>query len=284
MAQIDYYNDNSQWGQYQYAKLDQVVNNYIASRNSDDYDFNSQRHTVIAHSRRIVKEFYYDILQEIKVFEVTLGPTLEIVLPVDYVDYVRISTRDMAGKLTPIAENRSINISRNYLQDHEYNLLFDQDGNILEGSTRRDNQFTNTSKGGETEYEVCYPSAFNRNLSNVYSNGAYTVDKESGLIRFSSSVESKDIVIEYISDGFFIDDGKNEDQTKFKIHKFAESALIDGIYYLSIKNRRNVPANEKQRARKEYYNSKRVAKRRINMSNKVEFLQAMKGSSVWIKS
>lgn len=286
-TQFDYYQDDAQWGNYQYIKLEDIINNYMATRDSDDYDFASPRYRVLGHAMRIMKEFYFDVLQDVKVIELSLGPTLQVTLPPDYVDYVRISTRDEEGNLYPMAENKTLNISRAYLQDHEYNLLFDLDGNVLQGSVKRSNEYENTS--GIKEYLVCYPSAmgsapnFSRNLSKVYERGSYMIDNTTGVIRFSSDVESKDIVLEYVSDGLFIDDGQSEDQTKFQVHKFAETAMMDGIYYLNILKRRNVPANEKARARKEYYNSRRLAKRRINQSNNAEWLQAMRGSNAWIK-
>ena len=55
------------------------------------------------------------------------------------------------------------------------------------------------------------------------------------------------------------------------------------IFYELIKNRKTVPAVEKQRAKKEYGNSKRIAKRRINTVRADEFRQAFKSSNKWIK-
>ena len=74
-----------------------------------------------------------------------------------------------------------------------------------------------------------------------------------------------------------------EADTTLKIHKFAEQAVLDYIYYHLIKNKRSTPANEKMRARKEYYNSKRQAKRRITPLTKENLLQVFKSDSKFIK-
>jgi hypothetical protein len=44
-----------------------------------------------------------------------------------------------------------------------------------------------------------------------------------------------------------------------------------------------VPANEKARAQKEYSNSKRITKRRLNTLTFTDLIQVFKGDSKWIK-
>lgn len=287
MSQQDYYNDSSQWGQYQYITLEQVISDYMAGRDSDDYDSKNPRYMVYQKARNILSELYYDVMQEIKAIQLEVNSSLQLTLPEDYVDYVRISVRKNDGKLYPIAENKSLNISRNYLQDSDAEILFDSDGYILQSSKLTSSDYVSSS-----HYFFCYgytPSPnFNTNIANLYAAGSYIIDKDSGVIRFSSEIESKDIVLEYVSDGLYVDTDPNAtertDDTAIRVHKFAEQALVDGIYYLLIKKRRNVPANEKARARKEYYNSRRIAKRRLNKANRNELIQAMKGVNVWNKN
>ena len=92
----------------------------------------------------------------------------------------------------------------------------------------------------------------------------------------------RNIVLEYISDGLFTGcEGRPEED--IRIHKFAEAAILDYIFYELLKNRRNVPQNEKARSRKEYFNSRKNAKQRINSLRKDELLQVFKGASRWIK-
>lgn len=288
MASIDYYGDDSQWGQYQYLTLEEVINNFLMSRDSDDYAAMASRVKVLYHARRGLREFYYDVLQEVQGIELDLSPTLQVTLPPDYVNYVRISWVDEFGQLHVMARDDKMSIALEYLQDHEYNLLFDDNGCVLigDGEDEEEEEIdpdTDSTLNPSYGYSFC-ESGFqpNRDTSRDFPNGKYKIDKGRGIIQFGSDAMGKSIVLEYISDGLFTGcEGRPE--AEIRVHKFAESALIDYIYYQLIKQRRNVPFNEKQRARKEYYNSVRIAKRRINALRKAEIIQVFKGQSVWIK-
>jgi hypothetical protein len=286
----DYYNDSSQWGDYQYITLDQVVNNFLASRDDDDYTGNVPRYRVLYHARRGLREFYYDVLREIQAIELELSQSLMVTLPPDYVNYVRISWVNENNELVPMAMDGRIKIAKEYLQDHEYNLLFDDTGCVLEGSGdpiyNPDAASVLDSSGDNrvSSYYAFCDNGFqpNRNMSDVYTSGKFAIDKNKGVIVFGSEVFGKKIVLEYISDGLYTGcEGRPE--AEIRVNKFAESALLDFIYYELIKKRRHVPLYEKKLARKEYYNNRRIAKRRINTLRKSELIQAFKGSSKWIK-
>jgi hypothetical protein len=283
MASIDYYEDSSQWGQYQYTTLEDIINNYLMSRDGDDYSAMTPRFKILYQAMRGLREFYYDVLQEVKATSLELSPSLTITLPPDFVNYVRISWLDDDGILHPMAMDNRMSIAKEYLQDHNYNILFDNDGNPLIGSDNLSSSGDSMSSSGSSCNNLCSPSFLpNADMSKSFTNGKYKIDKSRGIISFGSAVEGKEIVLEYISDGIFTGfEGRPEQD--IRIHKFAESAVLDYIYYQLIKNRRNVPYNEKMRAKKEYYNSRRVSKMRINTIRKSELLQVFKGNSKWIK-
>ena len=58
-----------------------------------------------------------------------------------------------------------------------------------------------------------------------------------------------------------------------KIHKFCEEALRSYMYYKYIQRKRGVPANEKQMAKRSYYNEKRLARARMMNFNKEAAMQ-----------
>ncbi len=58
-----------------------------------------------------------------------------------------------------------------------------------------------------------------------------------------------------------------------KVHKFCEEALRCYIYYKYIQRKRGVPANEKQMAKRAYYNEKRLARARMMSFNKEAAMQ-----------
>lgn len=286
MTAEEYYQEDAPHGGYQYTKINDLINDYIMSRSSDDYTADTPRYQILYQAMKGLREFYYDVLQEVKGRALELSPTLQVILPQDYVNYVRISWVDDFGQLHPMAMDDRMSIASDYLQDVNFNLLFDVDGCVL-----LDNKDGTSFKGSTvvdglaSSYEYQFrQNTFkpNRNLSNVYENGKYKIDKERGIIQFGSDIKGRVIVLEYISDGLFSGcEGKPEEE--IRVNKFAESALLDYIYYQLTKNSRNIPANEKARARKEYYNSRRIAKARINTLRKEELIQTFKGSTKWIK-
>tara|TARA_R100001440_G_scaffold38250_2_gene57946 strand:- start:2137 stop:3360 length:1224 start_codon:yes stop_codon:yes gene_type:complete len=58
-----------------------------------------------------------------------------------------------------------------------------------------------------------------------------------------------------------------------KIHKFCEEALRSYMYYKYIQRKRGIPANEKQMAKRAYYNEKRLARARMMNFNKEAAMQ-----------
>ena len=286
-----YDEDSGAWGNYQYTTLEEIVNNYMMSISSDDYTASFNRYQILFQARRGLRELYYDVLREVKGIALDLSPTLQVVLPPDYVNYVRISWVDSNGVMYPMAVDNRIPIAEEYLQGSNYELLFDDDGctlkadsTVIKGSTPEENpNLEKILSSCSYRYSFC-ESGYqpNRDMSKVFSNGKYKIDKELGVIQFGSDAKGKTIVLEYISDGLYEGCG-SEGESQQRVNKFAETTLYDYIYYELIKRLRNVPANEKARAKKEFYNARRIAKMRINTLRKDELLQIFKGSSKNIK-
>jgi hypothetical protein len=269
----DYYTNEELHGNYQYVTLEDIVNNFIMSGQDDDYTSNVDRYKVLYQARRGFRELYFDAVGEVKPIALELSPQLTVTLPQDYVNYVRISWLDSEGGLHAMALDNTLSIAKEYLQDNEYGLLFDSEGDILEGSpvpNTKNNSITLNQRG------------FNPNvdLSKSYKNGSYNIDKSNGLIKFGSEVFGKTVVLEYISDGVFTN---AEGSTDLKIHKFAETAVYDWMYWQLIMRRIHVPANEKSRARKEWFNSRRLSIRRINAIKSEDLRQVFKSGTKWIK-
>jgi hypothetical protein len=287
MSAYDYYTNPSEWGNYQNITLETIVNDFMAGQDPDDYTATVKRSQILLRARQAIQDLYFDVANEVKGRTLVIDSRLQIVMPTDYVDYVRISWVDELGILHPMAANKSKAAAKTYLQDHEFNILFDGDGCILEDSSSvasSANSLDDKAKDRARLSGCCiYPFIPNKNLSNSYPNGSFVINKEVGVIQFSSDIESKTIVLEYFSDGLAKGcDGKSDEQ--ISIHKFCSKAVREYIYFELIKNRRNVPANEKLRARKEYYNERRKAKQRLSGMKIADILQAFKGGSKWIKT
>ena len=276
-----YYGDESQWGNHQYVTIKDLVNDFMFSLTDDSSVSNVDIDLVVYHAKRAVQELYFDIVNEVISIELDLNPSFIMALPHDYVQYVQISWVDLNGRKHPLAIDTRSNLAQAYLQDNNYDFLYDVDGDILQGSHAQDlladTDQSNYTDAGTVSNERGAPS-FNLDRSKVFKNGSYIIDKERGIIQFSSSVQGRTIVLDYISDGLF-----QRADSDIRIHKFAEDAASEYIYWMLIKRNKNIPRNEKEGARRDWFNARRVAKRRIKPIRYEEIRQVMKGGSKMIK-
>jgi len=274
-----YYDDSEQWGQHQYTTIKDIVNNFMFSQEEDSLVSNIHRNRVAYYAKRVVQELYYDVLNEVISIEFDLNPSLIIPLPHDYVNYVRISWVDEKGRLHPLAVDNSSNLAKAYLQDNDYEYLYDSEGDILQGSHIQDTTSTSSLEDNEGIPTTNHNTPnFNTDLSKIFKNGSYKVDKNRGIIQFSSKVDGKTIVLDYISDGLF-----QRDDSEIRIHKFAEQAAYNYIFWNLIAHNRNVPANRIAMAEKQWWNARRIAKRRISPIRYEELRQVMKSQDKMIK-
>ena len=86
------------YGSYSYTTLADVVNNFIVGYVGKDKLIPDVKRTdVIFHAKRALQEFSYDTLKSVKSQELNVPPSLSVVLPQDYVNYVRMSWIDQLG-------------------------------------------------------------------------------------------------------------------------------------------------------------------------------------------
>jgi len=78
------------------------------------------------------------------------------------------------------------------------------------------------------------------------TNPTFRIDKQSGVIDFSSDMSGELCVIEYLSDGM-----KQGNDALISVHKFFESYIYAYIQYEILKSRINVQEYIVQRAKKE---------------------------------
>jgi len=279
---LSYYTDpNSE--SYVYISLEQMINNFMANNVGDHLVLNNvTRYQVIYQFKQALKQFTFDVLREVKAIELELGNTLEITLPPDYVNYVRISWLNTeTGEFVPMTENfTSDPFVRGYLQDHNYEILFDNDGYPLEGTS-----FTETVNDGLTynrEHQLqndyrhyCMQGYRDRVAPNFSStkrfDGIFKIDTRNKKIHFSSDVLHKAVILEYISDGL---EYSNSDD--IKINKLAETALIAMVYAELIEMQLGIPEYAKQSARKKANTLFRNAKIRCANIKIPQIAQLMK--------
>ena len=123
-----------------------------------------------------------------------------------------------------------------------------------------------------------YGKRYYLDTETVNTNPTYIISTEDGAIDVDTSLIGYTIVLWYVSDGL------SDDPAEINIPKFAEEAIYDSIYYDYIARKSDVPANEKERARRKMIAKRRQAKLRLSDITPRELLQTLRGQARWIKT
>lgn len=284
------------WGSYQYITLADVVNNFMLMYvGNHELINNIDRYKVLFHAKRGIQELNYDAMREVKVLQQSLDDQIRLVLPSDYVNYVRISMYE-DGELRPLVENVQINYSRSYLQDHEAKILFDKDGGILEGTSEVDYKrikgldksmylgegLMNGCEGycdnGYWYFERAIGARYGLNTETANINPTFRIDKRTGVINFSSEMSGKEVVIEYISDGL-----EMGNDSEVVVNKLAEEFIYAYIKYMILSTKLGVQEYIVRRAQKEKTAMYRNAKLRMSNIHPSRLLMSLRGQNKWIK-
>ncbi|MGV6830319.1 MAG: hypothetical protein ACWA5P_01995 [bacterium] len=283
-----YYDDSSQHGNYQYISLDEIINTVVLETQNDDSLLkNVKRSTILAHAKRGVKELNKHTANDILAVEITVGDDLKVVLPQDYVNYVRVSLVTDDYKLVPLNINYNINVAQGYLQDHDYNLLFDNEGCVLTADAS--NAYNKPFKifefdnceipiGHTTSYNNA-GAAWRTDTSKISRHGEFVIDERRGAIVFSSNLSGREIVLEYVSDGL---QWQNIDSGDITVHKYISEALIAWIEYHCIRNKRHVTRYDKRDKLREYKTLLHQAKMQRAGVNMIEVEKALRSKSKWL--
>jgi len=288
-----YYNDpitNS----YVYESLEQMVLNFEQNYCGDGTQLGLVgRDKIVFWFKKGLQQFNYGALQETKEVELELGDTLDIILPPDFVSYVKISwVHPQTGQLMPMSQNNSISMGTAYLQDQDANVLFDQDGEILEGTTLSETLTINPNQSS-VEILPCGTSAcsgcsyYHNGCLNtaMYGiditqnrNGNFKIDTRQGRIHFNSDSASRVLKLEYISDGL-----EYSSQSDIKINKMAEMALYAWVNYnlLSVSDR--VQEYVINRARRKYEADYANASIKLQNIRPEETMYLLNARRKWLK-
>lgn len=275
------------YGNYQFISLKDIINNFIIAYVGEDKLISKIKRTDVAfHAQRGIQEFSFDVLPSIKSHEIEVGPTLSMVLPQDYVNYVKVAWVDNSGIEHIVYPNRKTSNPRAILQDHNYQYLFDSNGEIMEAN---ESESMKRFKGASANSSLLSAANFNDVMSDgnigrrygmdpetAQANGTFYIDQVRGLINFSSNMVGKVVVLKYISDGL----AKDEDMV---VHKFAEEALYLHIAYSILSTRANSPEYLVARFKRDRAVAKRNAKIRLSNIKIEEITQIMRGKSKQIK-
>ena len=278
----NYYENIENHGNYQYVSLEELVNNFMQNFTGDETLIGDiERRKVVSVMKQGIRQFTLSGLRSFKAVELELNDVFTLIMPPDFVDYIRISWLNTeTGEFHPLSENNKKSFPTSYLQDHDAEILFDDEGYILEGTSATENIHGNIKR--LTKFNPSLDCGNRRQDftvdTTVNSNGSFYIDREAGIIRFDSEVASKIFVLEYLSDG--LESGRDE---YIRVHKKAEQAILHWTNHNILMPRQGVPMYEKNEAKKVYHTTWRRAKTSLANFKPEQVIHMLSGKNKWIR-
>ena len=281
------------YGSYAYITLEDIINNFlIAYVGAGKLVSDVKRTDLIFHAKRALQEFSYDTLKSIKSQELTIPPSLNVVIPQDYVNYVKISRIDANGvkhviypgmlngspytmpvqdtEGFPVQDTFDTNITGTSIIEERW-----KESNPSENKNRRRINDLNFSNGDSNTYNHL-GQRYGMDTSNANFNGTFIINDREGKISFSSELVGSLILLEYISDGLAYD-------LDTKVPKLAEEAMYAYILHAIVSVRSNQAEYIVQRLKQEKSAKLRNAKLRLSNIKLEEFTKVLRGQYKWIK-
>ena len=274
------------YGDYQYVKFVDIVNQFmIAYVGGDKIISKVKRADVAFHAQRALQEFSYDTFKNTKAQEIEVPPSLKMILPQDFVNYVKIVTKGPGGTELPLYPTMRTSNPIAIIQDNFYDYTFDGSGKLVtaaESDTWTAFKATNSSSNPSNStfedelHNASVGTRYGLDPQHANKNGSFYIDNIKGFIHFSSNLSTKTVTLKYITDGL----GSEADMI---VHKFAEEAMYKYIAHAVLATKSNTPEYLVQRFKKEKRAATRTAKLRLSNIKIEELTQVMRGKSKQIK-
>ena len=220
-SQNQYNTATSGQGQYQFVTLDNIINAFMVAYVGEGKIISKVSRTDVQfHAMRAVQELSYDVFRSVKSQEIEVPATLTMMLPQDYVNYVklvRVGSDGIERVLYPTGKTSNPfpifqNTPESTVDPGGYNFTdVDNDGELdtLAEQTESD---TWTSYKDQTEVDIYTDDAVDVDLDYrgrrygldpqyAQSNGTFFIDYSRGFIHFGSALSGKTVILkEFIVD------------------------------------------------------------------------------------
>tara|TARA_R110000823_G_scaffold141894_1_gene271655 strand:+ start:944 stop:1816 length:873 start_codon:yes stop_codon:yes gene_type:complete len=282
-TQSSYYGGSS-FGTYQFTSLEHIINQFIIAYVGEDKVISKIKRTDVAfHAQRALQELSFDTFKSTKAQEIEIPASLQMVLPQDYVNYVKLTWKDASGiehVLYPaIKTSNPTAITQNdagvYQTTGDNLTTTDSDTwTAYKSSTPSENQ--NDYNYDSDTYDLNIGQRYGLDPAHAQVNGSFYIDDLAGKIHFSSNISGKTVTLKYISDSLGTD-------AEMQVHKFAEEAMYKCIAYAILSTRSNIQEYIVRRFKKERFAAIRTAKLRLSNLKLEELTQILRGKSKQIK-
>ena len=261
------------------VKLSQIIRDFIITLDGDDYASNASDSAIRNFAFRGIREIGFDLGKKIKSLKMPIESNDTVLLPGDFVDLLKVGVVDDNGIVRVFGNNKNINYSRKFSSSPVPNDFENSPLNISSNAIKDredDKTATGTSTGSDNDFgqyvfeNYIYQGGAGRlyGAGGGHLAGEYRLNLDQDRIEVETNSGYSEVVIEYVADEARAGDPE--------VHVYAEEALRSYMYYKIIERKSSVPANEKSRARAEYYNERRKANARLSNFTKEEALKTIR--------
>ena len=261
------------------VKLSQIIRDFIITLDGDDYASNASDSAIRNFALRGIREIGFDFGKKIKSLKLSIESNDTVSLPDDFVDLLKVGVVDDDGIVRVFGNNKNLNYSRKFSSSAVPNDFENSPLNIGSNSIRDredDKTATGASTGSDNDFgqyvfeNYIYQGGSGRlyGAGGGHLAGEYRLNLDQDRIEVETNSGYSEVVIEYVADEARAGDPE--------VHVYAEEALRSYMYYKIIERKSSVPANEKSRARAEYYNERRKANARLSNFTKEEALKTIR--------
>ena len=133
-TQNEYY-EGDNYGSYQFVTLQDIINQFMVVYVGEDKIIEkAKRFDVAFHAQRALAELSFDTFKSIKSQEITLPPSLTMILPHDYVNYTKISVTDESGIKHPLYPTKNTSNPTPIFQNDDGTYHIKAKGTLTNGS------------------------------------------------------------------------------------------------------------------------------------------------------
>jgi len=241
-----------------------VVNDFLLTLSEDDYVSNVADYHVHNLALRGIREMGFDVTKRVKSLSLPISDLGTVDMPDDFVGMLRCGVSGSDGTFYTFKENKNMDMAQEYkLASNGQPIDSDNDGVY-------DRQALSSTSTMPMQGDNLSNAVNAAGIGKSYGRGGggylghYRINYDQNRLEVTADTTATHVSIEYIAD-----EARSNNPC---IHLFAEEALRNYIYYKLVSRKSNVPSNEKQFARNNYYNELRLAKIRMNAFSKEEAL------------
>tara|TARA_R110002012_G_scaffold242786_2_gene417168 strand:+ start:1508 stop:2461 length:954 start_codon:yes stop_codon:yes gene_type:complete len=308
---VDYYDTDGNHGNYRYIPLSEIIDSFTATYVGEGKLCEGVvLNDVNFHAIRGLQELSYDTFKSTKDWEVKIPSTLVLVMPNDYVNYVKLSWSDSNGieriiyptskTSNPLNVSPHTGVPDGFLETRDWGG-WDLSGepSVLQHLRENEDSDTNANYKSNTTSDIGSVDADNVNdqygnlLGSRYgidpqhaqANGSFFIDESAGKFHFSSNIAGKTVILRYISDGIATShpESTSIELTSSMVPKLAEEAIYKHILYGVLLARKDTNQGLLGQLKKERAAETRKAKLRLSNIKLEELTQVLRGNSKIIK-